>query len=365
LAVEALEDILYPAPAIRWYAAAERHPSLVENAATNGLREPLEARAAAFAKAAVYRRDAGSVAEMEKPQAEKMRESCTDTSAPIVVHVLGVEGVAAPQRRSPTQGSESGGYSVSAYYANEASGVAELRRTELFQATPGADLSARSDCTMDTQISVPCNKRQQFLKVALYWHSWARDDVLLVGEATVPIADPEVSVAGPWPLMDGLVEKGIINLSIRLPCLAPAPPDAATALASTTSGGESDDPSFALPEIATSSSSCAEGASSESPLGTSGTIAAIEEAPATSSGACSSTSHSATSLAMYADPATTKYDVSMLAGSGNRPDDVDPAMKERYLPDDQFQDIFGTNLKEFTKLAAWKQQQLKRARAFF
>ncbi|XP_006890717.1 PREDICTED: villin-like protein [Elephantulus edwardii] len=47
------------------------------------------------------------------------------------------------------------------------------------------------------------------------------------------------------------------------------------------------------------------------------------------------------------------------------PEGVDPACKEFYLSDAEFQDIFGKSKEEFYRMAKWKQQQEKKKHGFF
>lgn len=47
------------------------------------------------------------------------------------------------------------------------------------------------------------------------------------------------------------------------------------------------------------------------------------------------------------------------------PEGVDPAHKESYLSDSDFQDIFGKSKEEFYSMAKWRQQQEKKQFGFF
>lgn len=68
---------------------------------------------------------------------------------------------------------------------------------------------------------------------------------------------------------------------------------------------------------------------------------------------------------VYADSAETKYPYEQLKGVANRPADVDPTLKERYLADDEFKTIFGMGPTEFLGLPKWKQQNLKKSKDLF
>eukprot|EP00438_Fugacium_kawagutii_P008027 Skav209178 [mRNA] locus=scaffold1137:480103:486872:- [translate_table: standard] len=69
--------------------------------------------------------------------------------------------------------------------------------------------------------------------------------------------------------------------------------------------------------------------------------------------------------AQYADPAVKKYGHAELKASQGslaarrRPADVDPARREQYLSDSEFQSVFGMSLEDFKKQPKWKQQNAK------
>jgi hypothetical protein len=65
----------------------------------------------------------------------------------------------------------------------------------------------------------------------------------------------------------------------------------------------------------------------------------------------------------YADPAEKKYPYEEL--KGQRPSDVNPAVKELYLADAEFQTVMGCSPAEFGKMPKWKQQNLKKAKDIF
>eukprot|EP00929_Paragymnodinium_shiwhaense_P112606 TRINITY_DN80862_c0_g1_i1.p1 TRINITY_DN80862_c0_g1~~TRINITY_DN80862_c0_g1_i1.p1 ORF type:complete len:441 (-),score=155.66 TRINITY_DN80862_c0_g1_i1:180-1427(-) len=64
----------------------------------------------------------------------------------------------------------------------------------------------------------------------------------------------------------------------------------------------------------------------------------------------------------YADPAEKKFSYEDLK---TKPADVDPAKREAYLSDADFQTVFGMSAPEFAKLPKWKQQNLKKAKDLF
>merc|ERR1712137_698685 len=67
----------------------------------------------------------------------------------------------------------------------------------------------------------------------------------------------------------------------------------------------------------------------------------------------------------FSDPAETKYDYQTLSQAESRPSDVDPANKEKYLSDEDFQTVFGMAPSDFVALPKWKQQKLKKEKQLF
>ncbi|CAE7716360.1 VLN1 [Symbiodinium sp. CCMP2456] len=67
--------------------------------------------------------------------------------------------------------------------------------------------------------------------------------------------------------------------------------------------------------------------------------------------------------AAYADPAQKKYSHEELRVSSGRPEDVDPAKRELYLSEDDFQAVFGMAMADFLKQPKWKQQNAKKSKA--
>eukprot|EP00435_Cladocopium_sp_Y103_P031945 s726_g8.t1 len=67
----------------------------------------------------------------------------------------------------------------------------------------------------------------------------------------------------------------------------------------------------------------------------------------------------------YADPMTKKYSHDELKASQGRPADVDPARREQYLSDSDFQSLFGMSMADFQKQPKWKQQNAKKSKDLF
>lgn len=62
----------------------------------------------------------------------------------------------------------------------------------------------------------------------------------------------------------------------------------------------------------------------------------------------------------FSDPKTTKYTYQQLIDTNNKLNDVDPAKREQYLSDNEFEKIFKMTLKEWAALQPWKQRMAKK-----
>lgn len=65
----------------------------------------------------------------------------------------------------------------------------------------------------------------------------------------------------------------------------------------------------------------------------------------------------------YLDPKTNKFDYETL--KGKFPEGVNPTIKEAYLEENNFKEIFGMTMDEFNSLKKWKQQELKKKHMLF
>ena len=65
----------------------------------------------------------------------------------------------------------------------------------------------------------------------------------------------------------------------------------------------------------------------------------------------------------FLDPQTSKFPYTDL--NNQFPQGVDPARKEQYLSDAEFQSILGTTPDKFALLKGWKQKELKEKKGLF
>lgn len=191
---EELPSELYPEPKIRWYKNVEEHPSIWN---ATGL-QPVA---------------------LEQPALQPVQESggCR-AGGWLFVFVASAHGLAP----APGEASGSGRYRASAYYQSEARTAMEERKTDA-SASSRETPASREECTFDRDIHVPFNSREQFLKVAVFRVDASGDD--LIGEATVPIADPDVSSLSAFPLLRDFEQQGLVKLSVRLPDASEPPMD--------------------------------------------------------------------------------------------------------------------------------------------
>lgn len=176
---------LYPQPKIKWYPdMVDEHPSIL---GAFGVHVPVSP---------------DSAVPVRVVSAGPCQELC--------VAVVRVIGLLPP---SGNLGAES--YYVTAFYPGESDEVCSSRRTPSENAFQSLEDPVREEVSVHRNIALPYNSRQQFVKIAVHRVHLAGDE--LVGEATVPIADPNVAVAAPWPLMLDFEEQGEVMLSVHLP----------------------------------------------------------------------------------------------------------------------------------------------------
>jgi hypothetical protein len=69
---------------------------------------------------------------------------------------------------------------------------------------------------------------------------------------------------------------------------------------------------------------------------------------------------------MYANPSEKKFALEVLrAKDDDRPAEINPALKEQYLSDEEFKAVFGMSHDEFEKLQKWKKDKLKKEKNLF
>eukprot|EP00928_Gymnodinium_smaydae_P055769 TRINITY_DN3924_c0_g1_i1.p1 TRINITY_DN3924_c0_g1~~TRINITY_DN3924_c0_g1_i1.p1 ORF type:complete len:406 (+),score=95.57 TRINITY_DN3924_c0_g1_i1:122-1339(+) len=226
-----MDEELYPAPKIKWYAAAQEHPSLFMDCSPAGLERPVAREGSCGST-----RDTGG-----------QRASNTGDLTVFLARAGGLK----------VQGSGAS-YYATAYYQGEAQEVIDSRQTRLHEARRSSATSSVEACELGERILVPFNSRQQFVRVALYRVDLQGDS--LAGEAIVPLADPAAESDAAWPLLRDFEDRGEVTLRLRLPGSEPEP-QAASLAASPAGAAEAGEASMPLQPrtlpFATQAASCA------------------------------------------------------------------------------------------------------------
>lgn len=194
------DDMMYPAPNIKWYPNAEDHPSLFAGREEHGLKAP---------EVKVVQRPTSS------PSAGSNRRGGT-----LLVNVVEAFELPASQHEEGP-----GSYRLTAYYQSEMNqSVVEKRKSAAVVAVPNPKRKAKEDCTFNVQLRMPFDSLEQFVKVAIFRVDRPTDS--LVGEATLTLADPAVEDLADHFLMRDLEDMGGVVASARLPRDDDPPEDA-------------------------------------------------------------------------------------------------------------------------------------------
>lgn len=107
-------------------------------------------------------------------------------------------------------------FCVTAYYPGDLQRDVEARKTPAVKGRPSQAGHGLESCSLQKQVSVPHNPRQQLLMVDLFEVDQLGDTFL--GRVTVPLADPKLMASTVWPLVleDGNT-NGTLTLSVHAP----------------------------------------------------------------------------------------------------------------------------------------------------
>eukprot|EP00931_Biecheleriopsis_adriatica_P048791 TRINITY_DN2819_c0_g2_i1.p1 TRINITY_DN2819_c0_g2~~TRINITY_DN2819_c0_g2_i1.p1 ORF type:complete len:534 (+),score=97.79 TRINITY_DN2819_c0_g2_i1:55-1656(+) len=197
-------QIYYPEPRIKWYPNAEHSPSLRIELGNRGLGGaipkpkaiPVPTAAPADKQAT---EDAGSRVTV-KDEAQQDEE--------LVVLLKGASSL-----EQPAAGIRC--YRATAFYQSDGHQPREVRKTDAKEAKASASRQGFHDCDLQKVWRLPYNSREQFVKVAIYGDADGAD--ILVGEATIPIADPSCEQLNDWRLMRDFEERGEVYLQVFFP----------------------------------------------------------------------------------------------------------------------------------------------------
>jgi len=129
-------------------------------------------------------------------------------SGALTVNVDSLKLLVPANRAGPHQ------YVVSAGYYAEPSEVFQGRKCKPIQSTPSAD-KTRQDCKVGLQFLIPYNSKQSLVKVLVYQVQPEGD--VLIGDATVPMADTRAMSTADWPILRDHDEYGKVLLDIQFP----------------------------------------------------------------------------------------------------------------------------------------------------
>lgn len=154
----------------------------------------------------------------------------------LVVNVIAaIDLLIAPDNSSDDRPTDDMYYRVTAYYPGEEWPVVEARKTKPVRAAFAA--SGSQACALYQQLRLPHDPREQLVRVAL--HAVSQAGELCIGEAVVPVADPDAEAESRWPLVRGWDDVGTLVLQLRPPgadSLLRDPVAAAKALPSESTG---------------------------------------------------------------------------------------------------------------------------------
>mmetsp|Transcript_125633 Transcript_125633/g.313955 ORF Transcript_125633/g.313955 Transcript_125633/m.313955 type:complete len:598 (+) Transcript_125633:161-1954(+) len=184
---EGIPEVIYEAPNIKWYPNAEQHPSIIKDK-DKGLRF--------------------DVRKVPPPPPAPPNRGGQKPTGSLTVNVVGAFEL--PRAAEPSS------YRVAAYYQSEVdTAAAEARKSPPQAGVPTQGRKTKEDCTFNTQIRVPFNTREQFVKVGVFRVALPVD--VLVGEATLAVADPGIEEENEYGLMLNFEEQGVMLMSARLP----------------------------------------------------------------------------------------------------------------------------------------------------
>lgn len=208
----------YPEPRIKWYGGAGDDPGRGGN--PSGLTLPAAPRtptgatqAAVGAPRCEYAPPppSGNVSMFTGAAMKHFQDAGHAASNQLTVCVNGLHGL-----KISDDGSRSR-YRATAHYCDEPREVAMPRSTPPQEARASQRGPSLEDCPLSGRIRLPYNSRQQFVIVDISRVGGADAAEVLVGQATIPIADPSASTATPWPITCEHVSNGTATVSILLP----------------------------------------------------------------------------------------------------------------------------------------------------
>ena len=191
--------VLYPAPKVQWYTPTPRKPSH-EN--------PL---------GIVFPEDTEK--ETRVTGARGMREG----SPPEDLMMVKIDGAL---DLLPSDNFGPHFYCATAYYPGEGNAEINARKTEFAVGKANPARPDLDNCMLQKTVLVPYNRKQQLLMVEIHEVDPEDSEVedCLIGQATLPLADPKIESSADWPLFRGFESSGSLAVQVHIPQVNSAGP---------------------------------------------------------------------------------------------------------------------------------------------
>ena len=191
--------MLYPAPKVQWYTPTPRKPSH-EN--------PL---------GIVFPEDTEK--EMRVTGARGVREG----SPPEDLMMVKIDGAL---DLLPSDNFGPHFYCATAYYPGEGNAEINARKTEFAVGKANPARPDLDNCMLQKTVLVPYNRKQQLLMVEIHEVDPEDSEVedCLIGQATLPLADPKIESSADWPLFRGFESSGSLAVQVHIPQVNSAGP---------------------------------------------------------------------------------------------------------------------------------------------
>ena len=117
-------------------------------------------------------------------------------------------------------------YCATAYYPGEGNAEINARKTEFAVGKANPAHPDLDNCMLQKTVVVPYNRKQQLLMVEIHEVDPEDSEVedCLIGQATLPLADPKIESSTNWPLFRGFECSGSLAVQVHIPQVNSASP---------------------------------------------------------------------------------------------------------------------------------------------
>ena len=117
-------------------------------------------------------------------------------------------------------------YCATAYYPGEGNADINARKTEFAVGKANPAHPDLDNCMLQKTVVVPYNRKQQLLMVEIHEVDPEDSEVegSLIGQATLPLADPKIESSTNWPLFRGFECSGSLAVQVHIPQVNSASP---------------------------------------------------------------------------------------------------------------------------------------------